>query len=287
MTLSPVQPDFSYRELKRRKDHDLQGAEIDFLRNQQSVRIGAGLVFIQLSLLISSVIVATKLYGPTVASLLAVLGIVVLIMARDWLARTKLSVWFYKLLEPQLIKAAQALTKFTPWLGRQQTKHRLGSKQELLELIEASPDALTNLDRRRLTGSLNYSGQKLTDCMVDWSQVETVDKTELLGPLRLDELHKTGHTQFPVMSGSVLAGLLDISHLVTLKSKRSLTAGSVMTDIYTIEQQLSIDQALHEFVLNSQNILVVRDGQKPIGIIQLATVLERITGIDYRSADRK
>ena len=50
--------------------------------------------------------------------------------------------------------------------------------------------------------------------------MNTVAKEDVIGPLLLDELHKTGHSRFPVTDG-------DIDHIVGILHIRSLLTGPI------------------------------------------------------------
>lgn len=51
--------------------------------------------------------------------------------------------------------------------------------------------------------------------------LETIGKDEVIGPLMLDELHRTGHSRFPVIDGDIdhVIGVLHIKELLTLREK--------------------------------------------------------------------
>lgn len=280
--LQPVKPRLSHQELKRRATRRSKGAELNLARSEEYLRISVILIAFRLSLLVAGVILAIHWKGYGAGALygsLAVLGYLLLgTLLPNWSA----SQWFYSLVEPWLIKLSRKLAKLTPWLKPQTQPMLLGSKADLLKALAESPQALNQADRLRVERVLSYASKQAIDIMTPWQQVVTVKKAELLGPLMLDELHKSGNSRFPVMSGESMVGLLDITQLVTLNDKRSITAGQAMGAAHKVASSALVDEVLAEFAATQQTILVVVDDQqKPVGMIQLVDTLKHLTGIDY------
>lgn len=277
LTLRPVRSEFNYREVMRRK------TKRQVVRSQQYRRLGTVFNLLQLGLLLATAITASHQLALWLAILYSLGLVLVRVLAGDWIGQLRISSWLYAKLEPKLLVLSIKLAKFSGWIKPDQSLPRVGSKPDLLAIVEASPGALADDDLERLQHGLSYAATSLDQIMIDWQAVETVDKDELLGPLRLDELHKTGYSQFPVLFKDDLIGLLDISHLVTLKNKRSLTAGSSMGQVFTVKADLGIDAALKEFSANSQTALVVTDSKKkPVGMLRLADTLAAVTGQNYK-----
>ena len=51
--------------------------------------------------------------------------------------------------------------------------------------------------------SLSFDNEKVSSVMTPRNEIKTIKKSEILGPLVLDDLHKTGHSRFPVIDGDV------------------------------------------------------------------------------------
>ncbi len=88
-----------------------------------------------------------------------------------------------------------------------QVERRIASREEIEHQFDQLTDLLSNDERKMLSGVMHFSDRIVKDYMTPRSVMEAVGANELLGPLVLDNLHKTGHTHFPVFEG-------DIDHLV-------------------------------------------------------------------------
>src|SRR5690606_7905675 len=112
------------------------------------------------------------------------------------------------------------------------------------------------------------------------NKVVTVDDSELLGPLVLDDLHKTGHTIFPVVKGEAVVGLLDSSDHADLHTKESVHVRSVMhTDIVEVGEDTRLDAALRTLLATKEQLLiVVGDTAQMAGIVSLKDVVRALIG---------
>jgi CBS domain containing-hemolysin-like protein len=109
-----------------------------------------------------------------------------------------------------------------------------------------------------------------------------INHTELLGPLVLSDLHKTGHSCFPVVAGDLdhIVGMLDIREHLTLEAKRSVTAAkAMMPQVFYIRGDQPLDQALAAFVRTHYHLLVVINEEgETLGLLSLRDVLETLFG---------
>jgi CBS domain containing-hemolysin-like protein len=159
------------------------------------------------------------------------------------------------------------------------------SVQELIYCVEKT----ANIDEKSKTliiGGLSLKDEKIASLMTSKKDIVYVNNSELLGPLVLDELHKTGHSCFPVIDQDLdhVIGILDITDLLTLNHKRSLTAKNVTKNIVNIYEDKAIIYAFKKMVDSKQHLLIVRDhDDKLTGIITLEDIF--IFLIDRRKTD--
>lgn len=72
---------------------------------------------------------------------------------------------------------------------------------EFIEIIKKTPKSvLSAKDRRRIAAVMSFDAKKVRDLMVPRSKMIFVRETELLGPLTLDKLYKSGFNIFPVVN---------------------------------------------------------------------------------------
>jgi len=162
------------------------------------------------------------------------------------------------------------------------TTFRIDSVEELTQLITYS-DALPAADKTFAVHALAFRSKKVSDIMTPKKQVQVVQKSELLGPLVLSDLHKTGHEAFPVTSDTSLdstVGILSIEQLLTVDSgKKSTTAEKMMDSrIVSVKDSASVQTALDLFVTTHVRMIIVTNEDGAVGILTLTDVVQTITG---------
>lgn len=79
----------------------------------------------------------------------------------------------------------------------------IASREELVHTIEHLPTILSREEQQLIRHGLKFSTITVESVMTPRSVMDVVQQEDLLGPLMLDELHKTGHSRFPVVDGDV------------------------------------------------------------------------------------
>lgn len=176
-------------------------------------------------------------------------------------------------------KKLSLLTGKVPAESRAMT---FGSREELLHLITESEAILSPDDKKLLTHALSFAQRRVADVMTERERIVAVDHKELLGPLVLSDLHKTEHSCFPVIVGDLnhIVGMLDVRSLLTLETKRSVTAAKAMTPrVFYIRGDQTLDHALAAFVRTRYHLLVVINEEGvTLGLVSLRDVLEALFG---------
>lgn len=230
---------------------------------------------------------------PTVVALGWTLGIVVAaVVALEYGALARIPLWqrpvqkLYEQYEDHILGSIEKL----PWLFRvfrsvtpnSAPRRQLESREELLHLVGQSGHLLSPDEKKIITHSLEFELKRVGDIMTPRSVISSVDKKELLGPLVLDDLHRTGHSRFPVIDGDVdhVVGMLYIQDLLTLDKKRSLTVEKTMEPrFFYIRQDHTLAQALTAFLRTHHHLFVViNEYRETVGLISLEDVLEVLLG---------
>jgi CBS domain containing-hemolysin-like protein len=98
----------------------------------------------------------------------------------------------------------------------------------------------------------------------------------------LDDLHKTGHSRFPVTDGDIdhVIGMLHIQDIFTLDAKRSVTAEKAMEPrVFYIREDQTLDHALVAFLRTHHHLfIVVNEFRETVGILSLEDVIEALLG---------
>lgn len=279
-------------ELQRRAKLGDQAAKTALTRNE----LLGGLFYL---LRIKSLIVSVLLFVVGVGGfgwLIGSLVTLVVIIFHVVLGETP----FFKRLSGQLV------AKYEPFLLRctrkvhpiltvshgdsplAQPVYQAHSRTELAHLIDSAGGLLSTDEQHLMSKSLQFDSVTVAEVMTPKERTVFVDSKELLGPLVLDDLHKTGHSFFPVMSkgSDKVAGILRIGELVTLDSKRSLTVEKAMSPhLEYIQSDQSLRAALRILLSTHQQLLVVRSERhdEMVGIITLYDCLVALFGSSLAS----
>lgn len=161
-------------------------------------------------------------------------------------------------------------------------ENRLESREELIHLVGGSGHLLTNDEKQLITHSLTFDDQLVETVMTPRSVIDSVHRTELLGPLALDDLHKTGHSRFPVIDQDIdhIVGMLHVHDLLTLSDKKSATADQAMEPrVYYIKANQTLSHALAAFLRTHHHLfVVVNEFRETVGLLSLEDVIEAMIG---------
>lgn len=192
----------------------------------------------------------------------------------------------YRSVEPYLLDAVIKYPVIN-WLllGKRHDRRdqKLESPEQLLHLIETSGHVLDDDQRTIIRNGIDWHGTLVRSVMTKRSDIVSIKHTELLGPLVLDDLHRTGHNRFPVTKGGLdtIVGTLDITELLEIDSgKSSQTAEKAMSpQALRIEQDAPLPEALALLQKSRQHVLVVIDGGgKTVGLVTLSDITGSLLG---------
>ncbi|MBC7746729.1 CBS domain-containing protein [Pedobacter sp.] len=157
----------------------------------------------------------------------------------------------------------------------------IASKPELRHLIGRSQTVLSHDERQHLESTLSFSDVIVKDIMTPRSMIDNIDQRESIGPLVLDQLHKTGHSRFPVIDVDVdhVVGMLYLHDLVTLSSTHKTAKGAMQPDVYYVHEDHSLEHALHAFLRTHHHLfIVVNKFRETVGLLSLEDVIESLLG---------
>lgn len=284
-SISPVRTGVSIYELSRRKQLGNKDAEHELRRETlvadlYSLRRLAVAVLIVLFVLVSvlawglgwgalvSVIFAT-MYGK-VATLPIVHSVAMkLYEENEHIVMAKIEQY------PKVMRFVRSVV----WLEQRQM---LSSRQELEHLVKESQGILHEQDKRRIINSLHFNERTVQEIMTPRGVVTFIKKSDIVGPYILNDLHKTGHSRFPVIDNDIdhVVGMLYTRDLVTLNDKMSRTAGEIMDNhVYYINADQTLDHALNAFLKTHRHMfIVVNEYRETAGVISLEDVIEALLG---------
>jgi CBS domain containing-hemolysin-like protein len=165
------------------------------------------------------------------------------------------------------------------------TRLAVDSKQELEHLIQAVGNVLSNDEKRLLIGGLQFEDRRVKSIMTPKKDIFSIRKSEILGPLVLDDLHKSGHDSFPVTNGGGtddIVGILRLRDVQTLDTSRKHTAKvetAMDPDVRAIHQDEPLAVALNLLLDSQHHLLVVTDDNaQTVGLITLRDIIKTLLG---------
>lgn len=160
-------------------------------------------------------------------------------------------------------------------------KLRVYSREELLDILHRSPGVLSQAEMKRLAASLAFDERVVGDVMTPKSQIVTADAHDTLGPLVMSELHKSGHSRYPVIDGDIdhIVGILYLKELIDLKSEHQTIRAAMNPKVYYIREDQDLEHALHGFLRSHHHLFVViNEYRETVGLLSLEDVIEALIG---------
>lgn len=248
--------------------------------------------FITLTTAGSAVILAREVaWAP---GLLAV--VLVLWVAFSWLPSSKVSglslrltllvtpllTWLLNYLHPLLSRGAGAVEK------RYSAPRHTGifEREDLLRLIDeqqAQADSRLRPEELQIARrALSFDDYTVADVLTPRKQIKTVRADDTVGPVLIDELHKTGEEYVLVRDGAGKAkdpfvGTLPIRNLGLETSGH---VRDVMDSrVYYVHENDALSEALHAFFsTNHPLFVVVNSFEEYVGIITVENILRQLLG---------
>lgn len=127
------------------------------------------------------------------------------------------------------------MRKFTQWLDPKLEKFRKSktpakpksytpaSLEEFIGVLQRTPKSiLSSKDRDRIAAIMSFDNRLVSELMVEKSKMVFVNHKEVLGPLVLDKLYKSGFTNFPVVDDhDKVLGIIHTEALNALEIKKT------------------------------------------------------------------
>lgn len=160
----------------------------------------------------------------------------------------------------------------------------LYQKSDLAELLQAQKDQPDNRiaagEIDLLVHALSFGDKLVGDVLIPKRVVTTVSADEAIGPILTDELHKSGHSRFPVYDGKHdnIVGVLFLRDLILNKQTGSVR--KVMQPHLTfVHEDFTLYQTLQAFIKTKQHLFIVVNAfEEFVGIITIEDIIEQIVG---------
>ena len=178
---------------------------------------------------------------------------------------------FVRFIDPKLEKYREKkpptpIPKYTP-----------KTLEDFIDVLKRTPKSiLSSTDRNRIAAIMNFDERKVKDLMIPQKDLIFVNYKEILGPLILDKLYKSGFTNFPVTNndGKVI-GVIHTEALNALEIKKTDRAEKYMDkSINYLHTTDSLKFAIEEIErTNSYFFLVQNERDITVGCFTIQNLL--------------
>jgi CBS domain containing-hemolysin-like protein len=188
-------------------------------------------------------------------------------------------VWLLNYLHPLLSRGADVVEK------RYTAPAHTGifERDDLLELVrqqQHQPDnRLSDEELEIIKRALSFGDHKVGDLMTGRKRIKTILVDDTVGPILIDEIHKSGQGQALVRESRKgdFVGTLSFQQL-DLQSTGKVR-DIMKSTVYYLHENDSLSQALHAFfVTNCPLFVVVNSFEEYVGILTIENVLRQLLG---------
>lgn len=180
------------------------------------------------------------------------------------------------------------IASLAPPASRAHVHTGLYEKKDLLEFLTKQNKQLENripeTDLNIAYGAMSFGDKLVSTVMTPRRKVKLVGAGDSVGPLLMDELHKSGHSRFPVVKDSPKAANPEIIGTLYLKDilghdGNGKVKDLARKDVYFINEDSTLRQALSAFLKTHHHLLVVVNSfEEIVGVLSIEDVLEQIIG---------
>lgn len=152
------------------------------------------------------------------------------------------------------------------------------SLQDFISILQRTPRSiLSDKDRNRIAAVMSFDDRIVQDLMIPRSKMIFVKNSEVLGPLTLDKLYKSGFTDFPVVdSHDKILGVIHTDALNALEIKKTDRASKYLDrTVNYLRASDSLEHAIECIEhLGGYYFLVTDDHDNLIGFFTIQLLLD-------------
>ncbi len=204
---------------------------------------------------------------------------------------TQRSVWLARKFAPALGWVLERVQPVFDAVARFVQKHRpvrvhtgLYEKADLVELLRQqkgqADSRISNGEIDMLVHALSFGDRYVSEILVPKRVVKSVAVSESVGPILMADLHKSGHSRFPVYDGTHdnIVGMLYLHDLVAAKQVGTV-ADIMKRKLMYVHEDFTLYDTLQAFLKTKHHLfLVVNSFEEYVGIITIEDILEQMIG---------
>lgn len=161
-----------------------------------------------------------------------------------------------------------------------QKEYGVGSRAEL-EFMLQHTHVVNARVRKMLLQAMVFPEIGVDAALTPRRNMVTVEKAEVLGPKRLDELHKTGEDFFLVVDRRTdkALGVLAAHSIMNTRRQDELTAEEMVEPVLRVEEAELLDTILGRFLREKRHLGIVVNKSKEItGVITIEAIIAQLLG---------
>ena len=189
---------------------------------------------------------------------------------------------FVSWLDPKLDKFRTRKTPAPTTKSINPPKYTPKNLTDFIAVLKRTPRSiLSDTDRARIAAVMSFDDRKIKDLMVPKSSMIFVKNTEILGPLILDKLYKSGFTHFPVIdSKNKVKGIIHTEALNALEIKKTDRADKYLDkDFNYLHASDSLPHAVEEITRTGSYYFLVLDSTDSLaGFFTVEILLDYLLG---------
>ena len=186
------------------------------------------------------------------------------------------------------------MQKFVRWLDPKLDKYRIKKPpvkptkytprtlEDFIGVLQRTPrDVISDTDRDHIAAIMSFDSRQVSDLMIPKSQMVFVNAKDILGPLVLDKLYKSGFTNFPVVDNNhKVKGIIHTEALNALEIKKTDRAEKYMSkDVSYLHTTDSLKSVVEEIKrTNSYYFLVLDNTDSLAGFFTIELLFNYLLG---------
>lgn len=154
------------------------------------------------------------------------------------------------------------------------------SHAELLDIATRS-HVLSARELQQFEAILSADHRRVKDIMVPVYRIVSVSVDESLGPIVLDDLHRSGYRQFPVIKADIdhVVGVLYLDDIVDLRSAKASVRDAYDPRVEYVTPRDLVRDVLSRCLESRRSVVIVQDDDKTtVGLATLRDVVASLLG---------
>ncbi len=156
------------------------------------------------------------------------------------------------------------------------------SLEDFIKIIQLTPrSVISEMDRQRIAAVMSFEARRVIDLMEEKGKMIFVGADEILGPLTLDKLYKSGFKNFPVVNAKEkVIGILNTESLNDLSIKNTEKAEKYIDKrVNYLHTKDSLKFAIEEIIrTNGYYFLVLDSSENLAGFFTVEMLFNYLLG---------